>query len=684
MDRRQDEDVNFNVEQTVRDGRSGVRVGLGLALLATVLALTPLAGYGFGVEELVRMRASWQAMSISTALLCLCLAGALAADSLDRLRLTRAIGFVVLIFSGAILCGLLVTGHDVISLGLMRVLHGMPPDGETSLATGFCTGLLAIGCLGRPRSQPAGVLAIAVMLISALAVMGYAYGVKELYDLLPFHTMSMWSALGLFTLSAGFLLSNQENGVSALLLDRSVTGGTTRRQLSFLLLLPFAAYALLRLTAVDHLGAGAAMALLVVLTIGPLAALIFRDAKMLTRVDNERREKLRVNRAKLTVERRYRTLFNELEAGFCVIEMKFDASGHAVDYRFLEINPAFAGQTGLTDAEGKWMRDLAPAQEQHWFDLYGRVAMTGQSAKVEFEAAALGRHFEVSAFRVDDPHAHHVAILFSDVSDRKRAELDMRAMNETLEKRVAERAAELEQTQDALRQAQKLEAIGQLTGGVAHDFNNLLTVIQGSADLLKRPNLTEERRIRFTDAIIETAARATKLTGQLLAFARRQSLRPETFDIGDSLNELKPILSSLTGGGITLRMNLPTLACYVHADRSQFDTAIVNMTVNAKDAMAGGGSLTITAGAVSGIPALRLHPPVPGDYMAVTIQDSGSGISADDLGRIFEPFFHDQGCRRRDRPWPVPGDRLRQAIGRRRACRQPARPGRNLYPLSAS
>ncbi|MCJ2059498.1 PAS domain-containing protein [Methylobacterium sp. J-048] len=202
-----------------------------------------------------------------------------------------------------------------------------------------------------------------------------------------------------------------------------------------------------------------------------------------------------------------------------------------------------------------------------------------------------------------------------------------------------EAAATLEAAQDQLRQAQKLEAVGQLTGGVAHDFNNLLTVIKSSTDLLKRPDLPEERRARYIAAISDTVARAAKLTGQLLAFARRQALKPEVFDVGRSVGTVGDMVSSLTGSRIEIVTNLPDVPCFVRADPSQFDTALVNLAVNARDAMDGQGRLTIRVSVVDGIPAVRRHRLVSGSYVAVSISDTGSGIPPDLVERIFEPFF---------------------------------------------
>jgi PAS domain S-box-containing protein len=205
------------------------------------------------------------------------------------------------------------------------------------------------------------------------------------------------------------------------------------------------------------------------------------------------------------------------------------------------------------------------------------------------------------------------------------------------------RERELAEAQDALRQAQKMEAVGQLTGGVAHDFNNLLTVIKSSTDLLKRPNLAEERRQRYIGAISDTVGRAAKLTGQLLAFARRQALRPEVFDVGQGVAALSDMIGTLTGSRIQIVTDVPDDSCFVNADPSQFDTAVVNMAVNARDAMDGEGRLAITVHPVSTIPAIRSHPPVSGDFVAVCIEDTGSGIPADKIEHIFEPFFTTKG-----------------------------------------
>jgi two-component system NtrC family sensor kinase len=195
------------------------------------------------------------------------------------------------------------------------------------------------------------------------------------------------------------------------------------------------------------------------------------------------------------------------------------------------------------------------------------------------------------------------------------------------------------EAEEALKHGQRLEALGQLTGGVAHDFNNLLTVIRASVDLLRQPHLAEERRLRYVDAISDTVGRAAKLTAQLLAFARRQTLKPELFEVGQSVRALAEMIGTLAGSRVETVADLPPEPCFINADAGQFETALINMAANARDAMGGEGRLTIAVRAVAELPDPAPPSQTSDGYVAVSVEDTGVGIPPQQLERIFEPFF---------------------------------------------
>ena len=226
-----------------------------------------------------------------------------------------------------------------------------------------------------------------------------------------------------------------------------------------------------------------------------------------------------------------------------------------------------------------------------------------------------------------------VAVLGAAQAMLRRANLELEARAATLAETNDEltyQIAERTKAEDQLRQAQKMQALGQLTGGIAHDFNNLLTVIQGSADMLQRPNLAEDRRRRFADAIVQAAARAAALTSQLLAFARRQPLQPEVIDVNIMIKGMIELLDRALGERVTIETDLTDKACTVEADRAQLVSAILNIAVNGRDAMPEGGTLRIASG---------IHEGEDGPMVAMCISDQGSGMDAETIERAMEPFF---------------------------------------------
>ncbi len=203
------------------------------------------------------------------------------------------------------------------------------------------------------------------------------------------------------------------------------------------------------------------------------------------------------------------------------------------------------------------------------------------------------------------------------------------------------READLEIARDALRQSQKMEAMGSLTGGVAHDFNNLLTPIIGSLDLLVRKSLGTEREQRLIEGALQSAERARMLVQRLLAFARRQPLQPTAVDVARVIDSMTGLIESTLGPTIAVRVALDELAP-ARADLNQLEMALLNLAVNARDAMPDGGTLTIAACrrsvAAHAVPGLA-----PGHYVRLSVGDTGCGMDADTLRRAIEPFFSTKG-----------------------------------------
>ncbi|MEN3929832.1 PAS domain S-box protein [Microvirga sp. W0021] len=200
--------------------------------------------------------------------------------------------------------------------------------------------------------------------------------------------------------------------------------------------------------------------------------------------------------------------------------------------------------------------------------------------------------------------------------------------------------SDLQETRDALFQAQKMEAVGQLTGGLAHDFNNLLTVIVNSLEILSRRTL-DERETRLLNNARLAASRGAKLTNQLLAFSRRQALAPDIHDINRLIAGFDSVLRGASGATVELQFELAEKLALTKVDSAQFESALLNLVVNARDAMPDGGKVRIETAdvQVNGEERNTIGPLKPGHYVSVTVTDQGTGIPADLLQRIFEPFF---------------------------------------------
>ena len=339
-------------------------------------------------------------------------------------------------------------------------------------------------------------------------------------------------------------------------------------------------------------------------------------------------------------EARYRALFESIDEGFCVIEFLDGPQGPLSDYVHLEANPAYTINAGIPDIVGKRLREIvSPAEADAWAEIYRQVLERGESIRFERELAETARHLELAAFRIEPPSRRQVVVIFKDITERKRADAALRDLNDTLEARVAERTAELETAHEHLRQSQKLEAMGSLTGGVAHDFNNLLTPIVGVLDLLQRKGVGGEREQRLIAGAAQSAERAKVLVQRLLAFARRQPLQPVPVDLAQLVRNMADLVASTTGPQIRVVVEVADELPPAMADPNQLEMALLNLSVNARDAMPDGGTLRISASRRSG----GASGSGPKDYVCLSVADTGAGMDPATLARAVEPFFSTKG-----------------------------------------
>jgi len=318
-------------------------------------------------------------------------------------------------------------------------------------------------------------------------------------------------------------------------------------------------------------------------------------------------------------EERYRTLFESIDEGFCVIELMFDERGQAVDYRFLEMNPAFAKHTGLTRAVGRRVLELVPDHDRHWFDRYARVVATGEAIRFEEYGAALGRWFDVYATRLGGPGSDKVAILFSDISERKRTEENLRQL-----------ATELAETD-----RRKTEFLATL----AHELRNPLAPLTNGLQLMRRAANNPQAQERAREMMERQLKHLVRLVDDLLDIARISSGKVE---LKKERVALKNVLSSavetsmplVNAGGHTLEVHVPEGGLQLVADATRLAQVVSNLLNNAAKYTPHGGHIELT---------VRREA----SRVAIVVSDTGVGIAQEALPEVFEMFT--QVGRNRDR-----------------------------------
>ena len=278
-------------------------------------------------------------------------------------------------------------------------------------------------------------------------------------------------------------------------------------------------------------------------------------------------------------EQNYRMLFESIDEGFCTIEVLFDQNEKPVDYRFLQISPSFERQTGIKNAAGRRMREIAPRHEEHWFEIYGRIALTGEPMRFENEAKQLGRWYDVYAFRVEDPKRRRVGILFNDITERKRAEAEARDS----ERRYREVQAEL-------AHANRVATMGQLSASIAHEVKQPITAAVTYALAARRWLSAEPPNFHEVDDalshIVKEGKRAGEVVARIPALIKKAPARKDAVAINDAILEVIALTrTEAANNSVSVRTQLAEGLPRVQGDRVQLQQVLLNLIINAIEAM---------------------------------------------------------------------------------------------------
>jgi two-component system, cell cycle sensor histidine kinase and response regulator CckA len=503
--------------------------------------------------------------------------------------------------------------------GLGSRLNRMSP--VSALCFTLFGAAVVMTALPRPRSvNVAQAVEVFGLLFALVSLIGYLYSIAALIDLRDYKPIAPQTALALLLSFLGLVLATPDRGVMRIVLSDEIGGLMARRLLFFVMALPVLLGGVASAGLRQGLFNGPMSVFFLTATmVLSLAGLLLFNAFTINRSEQGRRA---VQRSLEESERAYRTLFENAADPMFLVDRDLDV---------LEANAAAAAclETPVSGLKGRRLNQLSPACS---VDMEARLKEAFTSGSSSFETCGCTPSkrdvpMEIHARATEFRGRQTVLIIARDLSERRRAE-----------RMLAEKEA-------LLGQAQKMEAIGRLAGGVAHDFNNLLTVMMGYADLLmgKLPEGSDERGEAFE--IKMCAMRAAALTRQLLTFSRHHAVTPKSTRMNAVIDGMTPLLGRLIGEKIRLDIRLRAQYSSIRIDPNQLEQVVLNLAVNARDAMPEGGTLTIESRETTVNGELTRFTPAPasGRYVELVVQDTGPGIPPEVEPHIFEPFFTTKG-----------------------------------------
>jgi len=308
-----------------------------------------------------------------------------------------------------------------------------------------------------------------------------------------------------------------------------------------------------------------------------------------------------------------------------------------VDYAIYMLDPS--GIVTNWNAGAERIKGYAPAEiiGRHFSQFYTDADRNNGKPARALQIARESGHYVEEGWRVrKDGSFFWASVIIDPIRDDDGTLIGYAKITRDItERREAQLA--LERVQQQLAESQKMDALGQLTGGVAHDFNNLLMIVSGHIHTLKKKAEGDPKAMRAAQAIEIAAERGANLTRQLLTFARRQRVNPESIDLRQRIEAIRDVLNSGSGGSVALLIDLPHDTWPVTVDVAELEVALVNLVMNSRDAMPDGGAVTVSAENVSVVEEGGIVS--PGDYVAIAVKDTGVGIPPDVLAKVFEPFF---------------------------------------------